>query len=208
MKQNVILVVSGPSGSGKGTIIGRLPTCYRKAVSVTTRAMRPGEVEGIDYYFITHARFQELRTAGGILEFNYYDGNYYGTPRSEITNTLTAGKNVILDVDVNGAMNIKRKYPEAILVFLMPPNAAVQEERLRGRGTNSNASIAARLLQTRKELAFVPEFDCVIINEDDHIDQTVAQLMAAAESRFPDQKDIPDLIRNYFNEQTMQGEQT
>ena len=206
MSKNVILVVSGPSGSGKGTVIDRLPECYRKAVSVTTRAMRPGEVEGVDYFFITHARFRELRAAGGILEFNYYDGNYYGTPRSEITNTLASGKNVILDVDVNGAMNIKRKYPQAILVFLMPPSAAVQEARLRGRGTNSDASIAARMRQTREELSFIPEFNCVIINEDDCLEQTVAQLMAAAESRFPDQTKIPDLIRNYFNEQPMQGE--
>ncbi len=198
MSQPGILIVSGPSGSGKGTVIGSLPKNYKKAVSVTTRTPRPGETEGIDYFFISKERFQELLSSDNILEYNYYDGNYYGTPRSEITNTLCSGRNVICDVDVNGAMHIKKAYPEAVLVFLMPPDEATQIARLRGRNTNSEASIAARIAQTKVEFEFIPKFQCVIINEDNQIETTVNALIRASSGDFPDQSHIPEILKNYF----------
>lgn len=199
MSQPKIIIISGPSGSGKGTVIAGLPQNFKKAVSVTTRAKRPGEIEGVDYFFITHDTFRRYQKENTILEFNYFDGNYYGTPRFQITDILAAGNHVVLDVDVNGAVNIKREYPQALMLFLMAPDVHVQEARIRTRGTNSEASIRSRVEQAKTELTFAPQFDCVIINEDGHTDRTVQAILDAIDGKFPDSKATESLLQHYFD---------
>jgi guanylate kinase len=195
-----IIIISGPSGSGKGTVISDLPCNYKKSVSVTTRDIRPDiETEGIDYFFISHDDFDCLNHNGEILEYNYFDGNYYGTPRSQITENLAKGYNVVLDVDVHGAVNIKKQYPEALMIFLMSPNVFVQEKRLRRREKNSEQSIKNRICEAANELGYTGLFDCVIINEEDKPDEAVkAVLSFVNEGISPDRIYIDNIIAGYF----------
>ena len=180
-------------------MIGNLPCNFKKAVSVTTRAIRPGELEGVDYFFITHQRFDELQKEHAILEYNYFDGNYYGTPRFQITDILSQGNHVVLDVDVNGAMNIKREYPEALMIFLMAPNVHVQETRIRGRMTNSENSIRSRIRQAETELTYASRFDCVIVNQDGRTDETVAAILRAMDGQYPDPAITDQFLQHYFD---------
>ncbi len=197
-----ILVISGPSGCGKGTVIDILfaRKIGVKAVSFTTRPMRRGEVEGRDYYFITQDRFQELLASDGILEYTYFNGNYYGTPKDEIDRLLADGKNPILDITYDGAFHVREFYPHAILCFLIPPSAAVQERRLRGRMTQSEESILERLQAAHQELALAEKFDCVIVNEDGCMEKTADQICHLLHGVQPDQSRIPEILNGYFGD--------
>ena len=195
-----IIIISGPSGSGKGTVISDLPENYKKSISVTTRDIRPDiETEGVDYFFISHNEFDRLNRSGEILEYNYFDGNYYGTPRSQITGNLQKGYNAVLDIDVHGAVNIKKEYPEALMIFLMSPNVFVQEKRLRRREKNSEQSIKNRIREAANELGYTGLFNCVIINEEDKPDEAVkAVLSFVNEGISPDRTYINKIIADYF----------
>lgn len=195
-----IIIISGPSGSGKGTVITDLPENYKKSVSVTTRDIRPDiETEGVDYFFISHDEFDRLNRRGEILEYNYFDGNYYGTPRLQISNDLEKGYNVVLDVDVHGAVNIKKQYPEALMIFIMSPTVFVQEKRLRRREKNSEQSIKNRIREAANELGYTGLFNCVIINEEDKPDEAVkAVLSFINEGISPDRTYINNIIADYF----------
>lgn len=199
-KKPQIIIVSGPSGSGKGTVIDLLPASFKKAVSMTTRTIRPGEIDGVDYIFISKERFEQLIEEGGMLEYNCYAGRFYGTPRSEITDTLAQGRHVVLDIDVNGARNIRKLYPEARTVFIMPPDLRTQRKRLIGRNTETPDTIAARIEVTHAEIACAREFDCIIINRDGGVKEAARQLEAFAEGILPDQSGVAELIANYFQE--------
>jgi guanylate kinase len=169
--ENRLFVVSGPAGVGKETVVSTLRALHpeiEKTVSATTRAPREGEVDGVSYHFCTVEQFQELLAHDGILEHNFYCGNYYGTLRSEVDGRLTAGKVVVLVIDVHGAANIKRLYPEATTVFICPPSAQELEKRLRGRGTESDESLAKRLAEAQAELAQAPTYDVRLTNVDVH----------------------------------------
>ncbi len=194
-----IVIISGPSGSGKGTVIGSLPENFKKAVSVTTRSIRPGEREGVDYFFITHEMFDRMMVQNAILEYNYYDGNFYGTPRFQITDILASGNHAVLDVDVNGAVNIKEQYPEALMIFLMAPDVHVQEARIRGRGTNSEESIRSRIRQTQVELSYANRFDCVIVNEEGSAERTVRAILDAVGGVYPDPACTKEVLAHYFD---------
>lgn len=195
-----IIIISGPSGSGKGTVISALPDIYKKTISFTTRTIRPDiEVEGVDYFFISHDEFNRLKNNGNILEFNYFDGNYYGTSRSQITELIQKGYNAVLDVDVHGAINIKKEYPEAFMIFLMSPNVFVQERRLRRREKNSEQSIRNRIHEAVNELDYSGLFDCIIINEEDKPDEAVmAVLSYINKGVLPDRTYINKSISDYF----------
>ncbi len=168
MKQGLLIVVSGPAGSGKGTVnqlLLRSPE-FAFSVSATTRAPRPGEVDGVNYHFISRADFDEYVRRGELLEYTEYCGNCYGTLKKETERVLAEGKNLILEIEVEGAMNIKKLCPDALLIMLLPPSYAAQEQRLRGRGTETEEKILARLARTKEELEYLSQYDYIVYNQD------------------------------------------
>ena len=168
MEKGLMIVISGPAGSGKGTVNAHLLATgdFVYSVSATTRAPRPGETHGVNYYFVTREEFEGRIREGGMLEYTEYCGNYYGTPKKEALEVVESGKNLILEIEVEGAMNIKRANPEAVLIMLLPPSFEKQEERLRGRGTETEEKILERLQRTREEVALVGNYDYIVYNED------------------------------------------
>ena len=165
--EKYLFVVSGPSGVGKDTVMGYLRQAHpeiEKTVSATTRAPREGEAEGVNYYYRTEEAFKQMIESGDVLEYNYYNGNYYGTLRAEVERRMAAGKVTLLNIDVHGAANIKRLYPGSAVVFLLPPTFEVLEQRLRGRGTDSEESVQGRLKIAREELGYAGGFDAWIVN--------------------------------------------
>lgn len=167
--KGIMLVVSGPAGSGKGTVNAMLlkRDDFAFSVSATTRAARPGEVDGVNYHFITRESFIERIDSGDMLEYTEYCGNFYGTPLKEAEEVLRSGKNLILEIEVEGAMNVRRLCPEAVLIYVLPPDAETLEARLRGRGTNTEEDILNRLAKAREEIRCLPDYDYLVINEDD-----------------------------------------
>ena len=162
-------IVSGPSGVGKSTVLhalfqGRDDLYF--SVSATTRAPRPGEQEGVDYYYRTREQFQKLIEDDEVVEHNFYNGNYYGTLKEEVNKRLNAGKLVVLVIDVHGAANIRRMYPGATTVFLLPPSEEELERRLRGRGTETEESIRERLATAKQELAQQDHFAVKLVNNE------------------------------------------
>ena len=175
--EKYLFVVSGPSGVGKDTVMGRLRADhpeFEKTVSATTRAPRAGEVEGVNYYYRSEEAFRQMVESGEILESNFYNGAYYGTLKAEVEKRMAAGKVVLLNIDVHGAASIKRLYPGSTIIFLLPPSWEVLEARLRGRGTDDEASIRRRLDIAREELSHAEEFDLQIVN--DTVEQAAAAL--------------------------------
>lgn len=172
-----LFVVSGPSGVGKGTVLSRLlsacPNLW-KSVSATTRAPREGEVDGVDYYFVERKDFERTAAGGGFLEWAEYSGNLYGTPVASVRKHLEAGENVVLEIEVQGAMQVRRSAPDAELVFVAPPSLEELERRLRGRGTEDEEAVRARMEAARMELSHEMEYDTVFVNDD--IEATVDAL--------------------------------
>jgi guanylate kinase len=164
-----LVVVAGPSGCGKSTLLRRLLAEHKRfafAVSCTTRAPRPGERDGREYYFLAPEDFERRVAAGEFAEWEAFFGNRYGTLKAEIERLRQAGRHVVFDLDVKGALNVKGLYPEALLVFVEPPSLDVLERRLRGRGSESEEQIALRLARSREELALAPRFDARLVNDD------------------------------------------
>ena len=164
-----LIVISGPSGAGKSTVVfkaleGREDTCF--SVSVTTRKPRPNEVNGKDYFFVDLDQFRDMVANDELLEHAEYVANSYGTPKAYVEKKLDEGMNVLLDIEVQGARQIKDKMPDAVMVFIIPPSMAELEKRLRGRGTDSDRKIEARLIRAREEYAAADFYDYVIINDD------------------------------------------
>ena len=201
MEKGLMLVVSGPAGSGKGTVNGRLSQMegYAFSVSATTRAPRPGEVDGVNYHFISREEFEERIARGDMLEHTSYCGNYYGTLKSELRK-LEEGKNLILEIETDGAMNVKRLYPEAVLIMLLPPTFAIQEWRLRHRGTETEEVIQRRLARTREEIALLDEYDYVVYNYPDRAEDCVEQIRAIVAAERCSLRRHPNARAAYFEE--------
>ena len=180
MNKGLMLVVSGPAGSGKGTVNAHLLATgdFVYSVSATTREPRPGEIDGVNYHFITKDDFVSRIENGDMLEYTEYCGNYYGTPRKEAEEVLASGKNLILEIEVEGAENVKRKFPDAVLVLLLPPSYAVQEQRLRGRGTETEEKITQRLARAKEEIYHAESYDYVVYNYDGADRQAAEQILA------------------------------
>lgn len=180
MKKGLLVVVSGPAGSGKGTVNGKLLESddFRFSVSATTRAPRPGEQDGVNYYYISREEFQHRIENGEMLEYTEYCGNFYGTPLREAEQVLASGKHLILEIEVEGAMNVKAKYPDAVLIMLLPPSHTIQEQRLRGRGTETEEKICERLARTREEATFFPQYDYIVYNYDNMSDRAVEDVLS------------------------------
>lgn len=166
----ILTVVSGFSGSGKGTIMKRLmeryPETYALSISATTRSPRPGEVDGREYFFCTKERFEEMIAGEELLEYARYVENYYGTPRAYVQEQLRAGKDVILEIEIQGALKIKRKYPDSVLLFVMPPSFEELERRLINRGTEPPEVVRARLKRACEECGGVENYDYLIVNDE------------------------------------------
>lgn len=174
----VLLVVSAPSGCGKDTIIAEVLKKFDDAflsVSMTTRPMRPGEAEGVNYYFVSQHEFEEKIDCGEMLEYARYGSNYYGTPAGPVRKLLEEGKTVILIIEVQGAGNVKRMFPEACNIFIIPPSFEILEKRLRGRGTDDDESIIKRLDIAKDELARAIEFDYIV--ENDVLEEAVEDII-------------------------------
>ena len=163
-----MIVISGPSGVGKGTVLGiAMDKCgdLRFSVSATTRPPRPSEQDGIHYYFITKERFEQMIAAGEFLEYDAHAANYYGTPRAQAEEKMANGS-VLLDIEPNGAKQVKQSAPEAVLVFIMPPSLEELERRLRGRGDTSEEQIAMRMERAHWEMEQSAWYDHVVTNDD------------------------------------------
>jgi len=175
----LLIVLSGPSGSGKGTVLGVLretEDAPALSVSLTSRAMRAGEIDGTHYHFVTRESFEEKLRAGGILEYTQYNGNYYGTPKAPVDAWLAQGRTVILEIEVEGAANIREIYPDCVTVFLLPPSLEVLTRRLLGRKSESAQEIARRTEIAKGEIARACDYDYVILN--DVLDCAVSGLRA------------------------------
>ncbi len=185
-KQRCLLVVSGPSGAGKDTVVARLMQLHPEvelSVSATTRAPRAGEVDGVHYYFLTDAQFEEKIARGEMLEYAGYCGRYYGTPRSEVDRRLEAGTTVVLVIEVQGAANIKRLYPESTLIFLMPPSIEELRARLLGRKTETPEAVERRLERAKEEMARAGEYDFTVVNREvDACADEIYQILRARQS--------------------------
>ncbi len=168
MNKGLLVVISGPSGAGKGTIYSKVieRTGMQRSVSVTTRKPRPGEEEGVNYFFRTEEQYQQMIANGEFLETAEVYHNYYGTPKAPVFENLQNGYDVLFEVDVHGARSIKKKYPEAVAIFVMPPDFETLGARLRGRGTESEQSLKLRLGAAKRELAKYEMFDYIVFNDD------------------------------------------
>ena len=168
MSKGILVVVSGFSGAGKGTVMKRLLEKYDNyalSVSVTTRNPRPGEEDGREYFFRKKEEFEKLIEDDALIEYARYVDNYYGTPRSYVEEQLSKGKDVILEIEIQGAMKVKEKIPEALLVFVTPPSMEVLKERLTGRGTETEEVIASRLARAEEESHGIEGYDYLLIND-------------------------------------------
>ncbi|MBR0026383.1 MAG: guanylate kinase [Clostridia bacterium] len=179
-EKGLLIVLSGPSGVGKGVIgnglLGRNPN-MKFSVSATTRAPRPGEVEGVNYFYKTREEFLRMIENNEFLEYmEVFGANFYGTPRAYVEQELEMGHDILLDIDVKGAMNVKKAYPEAVTIFIAPPSMPILKSRLIGRGTESEEAVERRFKTAFTEMKRIPEYDYVIVN--DVIDRAVLSVEA------------------------------
>ena len=179
MNEGLLVVISAPSGGGKGTILKEL---FAKddnlvlSVSATTRSPRPGEEHGKQYYFLQKEEFEELISQGKMLEYAQYVGNYYGTPRESVEQWMAQGKDVVLEIEVQGGAQIKKLMPGCVSIFILPPSMEVLEKRLRDRGTEEDATVRKRLEKAREEIPHAKDYDYVVFN--DRLEDAVEDLRA------------------------------
>ena len=200
-RKGILIVVSGFSGAGKGTLMKQLVHSYDNyalSVSMTTRKPRPGEEEGREYFFVTRQEFERQIEEGGLIEHASYCGNYYGTPREYVRRQLEKGKDVILEIEIQGALKIKEKFPTALLLFVMPPNAAELKKRLEGRGTETPEVIEKRLERASEEAEGIENYDYIVIN--DRLEECVEEMhgLILAAHRTPERNG--ELIRDMRKE--------
>ena len=200
MRRGLLIVVSGPAGSGKGTVNSQLVATgdFVFSVSATTRAPRPGEVNGINYHFIDREEFQRRIDENGFLEYTTYSDNFYGTPLKEAMAVLESGKNLILEIECDGAKNVKRIFPDAVLIMLIPPTFTIQEERLRGRGTETEEVIRKRLEKAKREIEQIDAYDYIVYNYNGGAAVAVDDIKAIVRAEKLAQHRQPDAVKKYF----------
>ncbi|EHJ57023.1 guanylate kinase [Streptococcus urinalis FB127-CNA-2] len=169
-ERGLLIVFSGPSGVGKGTVRQEIFSTpdhkFEYSVSMTTRPQRPGEIDGVDYFFRTREEFEMLIKNGQMLEYAEYVGNYYGTPLTYVNETLDKGIDVFLEIEVQGALQVKSKVPDGVFIFLTPPDLDELHDRLVGRGTDSQEVIAKRIERAKEEIVLMREYDYAVVNDE------------------------------------------
>lgn len=180
MGKGRLIVLTGPSGVGKGTLLRSLlqrhPELYL-SISATTRAPRPGEVDGRDYYFVTRSQFERMVAQGELIEWAEFAGNCYGTPRKTVEEKIQAGQWVVLEIELEGARQIRKTLPSALRIFILPPSMSELENRIRGRGQDSEEAIDRRLVRAQEEVNAANEFDVQIVNDD--LEEALSKIEAA-----------------------------
>lgn len=174
MKKGFLLVISGPSGVGKGTVLHDLMNTQKNlvySVSVTTRKQRPGEIEGVSYFFKSHEEFEKMIEEDKFLEYAKVHDNYYGTPKDFVEEKINEGKIVILEIDVQGALNVKKNIDNGVYIFLAPPSLSELKNRIVNRGTETESDINLRMHNARKELSYIKDYDYLVIN--DHLNSAI-----------------------------------
>lgn len=172
MRKGILFIISGPAGSGKGTVVKEIINNHKDialSVSATTRKPRPGEENGVHYYFISKEEFEGRIERGEILEYTTYCDNYYGTPLKEVKRALNHGQDIILEIEVDGAMQVKKKVRNSVAIMLTPPDGETLERRLRNRGTETEEVIKWRLARAKEEILLLPKYDYSVVNEDGKI---------------------------------------
>ncbi|MBR2000840.1 MAG: guanylate kinase [Firmicutes bacterium] len=201
MGKGLLYVISGPSGAGKGTICKRVldELDIDLSISMTTRKPREGEVHGVNYYFVTKEEFQERIAEDGFFEYAQVYENYYGTPKQMVMEQLAKGRDVLLEIDTQGALNVKKAYPEGVAIFLLPPSLEELRKRLTGRGTETPEAIELRLSKTLNEISCMTEYDYCVVNDDLEVavDQVVS-IMKAEHSKVS--RGVHDLMKRYEEE--------
>lgn len=204
MKKGILLIISGFAGSGKGTIVKRLLSEYDNyavSVSATTREPRPGEEDGKDYFFVTKEKFEEMIADDEFLEYAQYVDNYYGTPRKYVNRMLDEGKDVILEIEQQGALQVKAKRPDALLMFVMPPNVQEIYNRLKKRGTETEEVIMKRMKQGAREAGVIENYDFLIINDDlDECIRNVHDTVRCSKYAAVRNKAMIDKVKSEFND--------
>ncbi len=203
MNGSLLFIISGPAGSGKGSVVSEIlkrDDRFLCAVSATSRPCLAGEVDGVNYYYLSREQFEEKIRTHGVLEYTEYCGNYYGTPTSEVERAKALGKHLILEIEVDGATQIKRQRPDAVLIMVTPPNAAEQSRRLHSRGRDTEDSIERRLTRAKAELEYLKNYDYLIINEDGRLDKATDDFFAIARAEALRAARRADFAAEYFGE--------
>ena len=199
MTAGKLFIISGPSAVGKGTIVKRITDSdenIRVSVSATTREPREGETEGVSYYFMTDGEFQKSVKEGGFLEHASVHGHYYGTPKAPVMSQLEEGHDVILEIDVQGAMQVKESCPEGVFIFILPPSLEELRSRILHRGTESQEDIEIRMNAAEKELEYLPHYDYCVVNEDlDKAVESVKKIMETVHWKVDDAAGILKRIK-------------
>ena len=179
-KKGILTIISGFSGAGKGTVVEELLKTHSEdfclSISATTRKPRSHEINGKHYFFLSREEFEDRIAKDGFLEYAEYVGNYYGTPKDFVLNKLEAGISVVLEIEIQGALQVKERYPEAVLIFITPPTAEELESRLRGRGTETEEVIANRLSRAAEEVVYMENYEYIVLNEKDQVEKCVSDI--------------------------------
>lgn len=197
-RKGILIVVSGFSGAGKGTLMKQLVHVYDNyalSISMTTRSPRPGEVEGREYFFVSREKFEETIAQNGLVEYASYCDNYYGTPKEYVEKQLDKGKDVILEIEIQGALKVKERFPTALLLFVMPPSAGELKKRLVGRGTESVDVIDKRLKRAAEEAEGIEKYDYIVINDqlNECVSRMHALIQAAHDTPFRNEEFIENM---------------
>lgn len=204
--EGILLVVSGPSGAGKGTICNAIREIYpdlNYSISMTTRAPRRGETEGVSYYFRTNEQFEKLIQEDAFLEYAQVYDHYYGTPKKYALDLIEKGQSVLLEIDIQGAMQVKERYPKGVFIYIVPPSLEILSGRLHQRGTDSEDVIQRRLAQITNELAMAHKYDYIVVNDilEDAVHKTCSILEAEKCKLSRNEGQIETIFKQYINKE-------